>query len=400
MRRWPATADALLVAASVVLLVLAVRAGGSSASTTRQVSAPLTVKTAVDGWRAPGVKVPVTGFAGPNEQVVLRADGRLVDREISGPRGRYSLRFAAAKPGRYHLVVAAGDRTAAAGAVVVRAVVLDAVGDVTFGEQVGPAMLTYGPAYPWRYVARTLRAADITTGNLETSVSTQGMAAEKKYTFRGSPAALRPMHDRAGFDVLTLANNHAVDYGRDALLDTIGYAHEAGIKTIGAGRTSFAARRPAIVDAGGLRVALLGYSDINPAGFNATETSPGTAKADLTAIRDDVRAARRHADVVVCFFHWGVELHPDPDSRQELYASACLDAGAKLVLGAHPHVLGPVSRPTPHSLVAWTLGNFVFPSSGVTGRTAILKVTLDTRGVSGYRLVPVTIDGFTPHLGG
>jgi poly-gamma-glutamate capsule biosynthesis protein CapA/YwtB (metallophosphatase superfamily) len=280
----------------------------------------------------------------------------------------------------------------------VRPVSPDAVGDVTFGESVGPAIAAHGGAYPWAFVGSTLRSADITVGNLETAVSTRGVAAVKEFTFRGPPGALVPMRDVAGFDVLTLANNHTVDFGPAALLDTVKAVHAAGIQTIGAGANDLQARRPAIVEAGGLRVAFLGYSDVNPYGFTATSTSPGTAKADVEAITADVHAALRRADLAVCFFHWGTELHPDPDPRQQQFAAACLNAGAKVVLGAHPHVLGGVAAPTPHSLVAWTLGNFVFPSGSATGRTAILHVALGADGVRGYRLVPVRIDGFRPRL--
>jgi len=172
----------------------------------------------------------------------------------------------------------------------------------------------------------------------------------------------------------------------------------AGIKTIGAGVNETVAMRPAFVEVGGLRIAFLGFSDINPAGFSATSTTPGTARADPEAIARTVRAARRHAELVVCFIHWGVELHGEPDSRQGQLASACIGAGAQVVLGAHPHVLGPVLRPTSGTLVAWSLGNFVFPSTGVTARTAVLQVRIDARGVRGYRLLPAEIDGFRPRL--
>jgi poly-gamma-glutamate synthesis protein (capsule biosynthesis protein) len=111
-----------------------------------------------------------------------------------------------------------------------------------------------------------------------------------------------------------------------------------------------------------------------------------------------VRAAKRANDVVVVFFHWGVELHAFPNERQRLFAGAALRAGATVVLGAHPHVLGPVER-LPHALVAWTLGNFVFPAGdGAAVRTAILQVRLTARGVAGYRLVPVR-SGVQPTLG-
>jgi poly-gamma-glutamate capsule biosynthesis protein CapA/YwtB (metallophosphatase superfamily) len=384
------------VAAAATFGVLSFRTSPQSHAAERVL--PLTVLLKADGWRAPGATVAVGGFAGPGERVVLRANGSPVAVTTAGRLGRYALHFVPRAAGRYRLVVAALERRRPAGSLFVRPIVLDAVGDITFGEQVGPALDRYGGAYPWTFVAPTLRRADITVGNLETSVSTRGVAAVKEFTFRGPPEALVPVRRVAGFDVLTLANNHTVDFGRDALLDTVRAVHAAGIRTIGAGPNELRARRPAIVAAGGLRVAFLGYSDVNPLGFNATATSAGTAKADVAAITTDVRAALHRADVVVCFFHWGTELHPAPDARQEQFASACLNAGAKVVLGAHPHVLGAVAQPTPRSLVAWTLGNFVFPSGGVTGRTAILHVALGADGVRGYRLLPVRIGGFRPRL--
>ena len=247
-------------------------------------------------------------------------------------------------------------------------------------------------------MAGTLRKADITTGNLETSISRAGAAAEKKYAFRGPPEALPPMRSSAGFDVLTLANNHSVDFGRGALLDTLRFVRAAGMKPIGAGANAALANRPALVEAGGIRIAFLGFSDVNPLGFPAESSSPGTARAEPAAIAADVRAARRRADVVVCFFHWGTELHADPEPRQATFAAACLAAGAQVVLGAHPHVFGSILRPGSRTLVAWTLGNFVFPSSGLTARTGILELHLDARGVRGYRVLPVQIDGFRPRL--
>ena len=385
---------ACLAAAAGVLVV----AGRHAADATARAQL-LEVVSHAPGWLAPGAAGHVGGFAGANERLRLETSGgSVLARTTSGPRGRFLFRFRAPEPGRYRLSVAGAGHTVSAGVVAVRPLVLDAVGDITFGEQVGPAVSAYGGAYPWTGVARTLRAADLTTGNLETTVSARGTAGVKKYNFRGPPQALPPMSRLAGFDVLTLANNHAGDFGPDALLDTLRNVHAAGIEPIGAGANELLAHRPAIVEAGGLKVAFLGYSDINPAGFRATASRPGTAAADPAAIVADVRAARRRADLVVCFMHWGVELQSQPDSRQEQLAAACLSTGASVVLGAHPHVLGPISRPTARTLVAWTLGNFVFPSTGATARTAILQVRLDAHGVRGYRLLPVEIEGFRPQL--
>ncbi len=381
------------------MLLLAGRHAGDAMPRSAGSDAPLLrVDSTLPAWLAPGASGRVEGFAGANERLFLRGGGRTLARVTSGPLGRFVLHFPAPEPGRYRLSIVAPGRTAPVGVLLVRPILLDAVGDVTFGEQVGPAISTRGGAYPWKGVAGTLRAADVTIGNLETSVGTRGVAAVKRYTFRGPPQALPAMAHLAGFDVLTLANNHTGDYGPEALVDTVRYVRAAGIKTIGAGANETLAMRPAFVEAGGLRIAFLGFSDINPAGFSATPTTPGTARADPEAIARAVRAARRHAELVVCFIHWGAELHGEPDSRQGQLASACIGAGAQVVLGAHPHVLGPVLRPTSGTLVAWSLGNFVFPSTGVTARTAVLQVRIDARGVRGYRLLPAEIDGFRPRL--
>jgi hypothetical protein len=354
-----------------VLVAAALVAAAVGPTGARAAARDLTAKK-VSGWRAPGVRVTVTGWASPETTVVLRERDQVVATTTSGPEGRFRLGFATLRPGRYPLSVAADGATLNAGRVRIRPVMVAAVGDITFGEQVGPTLARLGGRYPWTSVAPLLRRMDVATGNLETAMSLRGTPATKQYTFRGAPWMLRPVHSFAGFDVLTLANNHAVDFGRPALLDTVRAVRAARMQSIGAGASSGQARRPAIVTRGGLRIAFLGYSDVNPPGFSATADAPGTAPADPGAIAADVHAALRRADVAVCFFHWGVELHPLPDSRQKELAIACLRAAASVVLGAHPHVFGPVFRPTRHTLVAWTLGNFVFPSGDKTARTGIL----------------------------
>jgi poly-gamma-glutamate synthesis protein (capsule biosynthesis protein) len=171
------------------------------------------------------------------------------------------------------------------------------------------------------------------------------------------------------------------------------------MRSVGGGANLAKARRPAVVEAGGLAIAFLGYSDVVPAGFAATSNSPGTAIADAEAIRADVRSARRRADVVVCWFHWGIELAALPSERQAQLASACLNAGAKVVLGAHPHVLQPIVKPARGLLVAFSLGNFVFPAASPrTERTGVLEIDLASDGVRGYRFRPATIVDGQPRL--
>lgn len=330
----------------------------------------------------------------------LLANGRLLARARSGALGKFVLRLQApARSARYRLVLQAGSRRVRLPDLVVRPVVLAAVGDVNLGDRIGAAIRSFGSGYPWTSAAPLLRAADVAIANLESAVSTRGTPAAKKYTFRGDPAAV-PAVARAGIDVVSVANNHSLDFGAGAFLDTLRHFRRAGIATVGGGHDSAAARRPAIVSAGGLRVAILGYSDVRPLGFDATPTRPGTARADAGAIAEDVRAARRRADAVVVYFHWGTELARTPDGRQRSFAAAALAAGATVVLGAHPHVLQPVER-SGRRLVAWSLGNFVFgATSAGTSATGVLTVGLDRRGVRWNELVPARIDGVRPILDG
>ena len=110
-------------------------------------------------------------------------------------------------------------------------------------------------------------------------------------------------------------------------------------------------------------------------------------------------SARRRADVVLVWMHWGEELARTANDRQRLFASAALNAGAQVVLGSHSHLLQAIVRPTRRALVAWSLGNFVFPpSSPGTDRTAILHLDLAPDGVRAHRLQPVRIVGVQPRV--
>ena len=360
---------------------------------------PLRVASSLPAWRAPGARLSVIGWAGAGATVRLVADGRAIGRARAGTLGRFTI--AAKTPrrsGLYRLEVVSDGRRRSLGRLRVRPVVVAAAGDVNLGDRTAHAISAHGAGYPWTAVAPVLRKADLAIANLECAVSRGGVpAAGKEYTFRGSPAAM-PAMARAGIDVLSLANNHSVDYGTGALLDTIRHARRAGLATVGAGADLAAARRPVRVELGGLRIAILGYSDVRPLGFDAGDGRPGAVPAFAELIDPDVRRARRTADVVIVYFHWGTELATEPDSRQKRLADVAFRAGATIVLGAHPHVLQPVQRGG-SKLVAWSLGNFVFyANSPGTTSTGVLLAHLGADGVVGQRLVPAEIKGVRPVL--
>ena len=155
---------------------------------------------------------------------------------------------------------------------------LAAVGDIMLDKTSRQMLDTHGPTWPFRGegVQQILAGADITFGNLENPISTRGKVQPKSYTFRADPSFVQGLQ-YAGFDVLSLANNHIGDYGDLALIDTLDHLDAGEIVSIGAGRTITEAHEAKIIESRGLKIAFLAYNQINPKSFAATATSPGTA---------------------------------------------------------------------------------------------------------------------------
>jgi poly-gamma-glutamate synthesis protein (capsule biosynthesis protein) len=355
---------------------------------------------------ATGVAIALEGSgaaAGEGVRIETKVRGRW--RPLAATRADAGGRFRrSAKPHRlrrrYVLrATAASGATSQRVSVRARPVLLAAVGDINLGDGPGALIDTFGPLYPWTGTAKALRSADVAFGNLECAVSTRGAPVPKQYNFRGRPAALRAMATYAGFDVLNLANNHAGDYGTQALLDTVRHVRRFGMRAVGAGGSLAAAAQPRTVTRLGLKIAFVGFSNILPAAFYAGPDRAGTQPATPQLIEAGVKRAGRRADIVIATFHWGVERATREDARQRAFAQTALDAGADAVIGAHPHVLQPIERRGRHRLVAYSLGNFVFgASSPATAGTGILRLKLTARGVEGYRLAPAVIEASRPRL--
>ena len=227
------------------------------------------------------------------------------------------------------------------------------------------ALMEYG----FQEVKPLTDAADLFVVNLECPFTERGEKLPKNFNFRAKPELVGIL-TAGGVDVVSLANNHLMDYGAQGLLDTLDTLDAAHIPYFGAGRNMAEARRPAIVTVEGQRVALLGYfflgtRNIEPAGVYATETTPGVAGhfSDVVLmeqmLREDIAAARAQADIVLPYFHWGREGTYTPEPYQIQLAHAAIDAGASGVLGAHPHVLQAMELYQGKPVV-YSLGNFVF----------------------------------------
>jgi poly-gamma-glutamate capsule biosynthesis protein CapA/YwtB (metallophosphatase superfamily) len=246
-------------------------------------------------------------------------------------------------------------------------------------------------------VAELLRAADLAVVNLECCVSDRGRrwdAPGKPFFFRAPPRAVELLA-LLGVGCVTLANNHALDYGPQALLDTLDHLDGAGIAAVGAGADLDRARRPAVLDAAGLRVAVVGATD-HPADFAAGPGRPGVAYADLAGgvpgwLSAAVRDAAAHAEVVLVTPHWGPNMTAAPVPHVRRAAAALLEAGATLVAGHSAHV--------PHGVggrVLYDLGDFLddyATDPRLRNDLGLLfLVTLDQHGPVGLEAVPLKLD--------
>ena len=273
-------------------------------------------------------------------------------------------------------------------------ITIAAVGDLMLGGRAEPFLTEFGPDYPFTDVMPFLSRADVVVGNLESSISTRGTAVEnKKFTLRAGPIAALALK-KAGIRVVTLANNHSMDFGPLALRDTLGVLDQNEILYTGAGMDLDDARSPAILKIKGKTIAFLSYSLTFPLEFFASAGRPGTAPGYAEFVKSDIEKARTSADLVVVSFHWGAELMTAAKDYQVELGRKAIDWGADLVLGHHPHVLQELEM-YQGRLIAYSLGNFVFGSeSNRTNTSMILLLTFQGKSLARVEAVPLDVNNY------
>ena len=286
---------------------------------------------------------------------------------------------------------------------------LTVVGDIMLARRVGRA-ITGDPAAPFRPLAARLARAEITVGNLESSLSMAGAPTQGGDSFGAHPRVLRGLKS-AGFDLVSLANNHLGDYGSRAIGETFDRVSAADLAYVGAGRNLTEARRPVVVTRDGIRIGFLGTESIGEtpsatgrrAGTNRLDMPPRTGplnQAALDRIAADIRKLKRTVDVVVVIPHWGTQYTHRPEASQRTAARAFAEAGADLVIGGHPHWVQGWER-MGSTTVVHSLGNFIFDMdfSTKTREGVFVEVVLWGGQVRAVEPVPYVIDGsFTPRL--
>jgi poly-gamma-glutamate capsule biosynthesis protein CapA/YwtB (metallophosphatase superfamily) len=273
---------------------------------------------------------------------------------------------------------------------------LVAVGDIMLDRSLGFALEKGNIEYPFEDVSLPLQAADLTIGNLESALGDIGVPAPKRYRFRAPPESAEALAT-AGFDILSLANNHALDFGQEVLLQGIELLQAKGIKTAGAGKNEDEAHKPIVVESNDLKLAVLAYVDVpveattgfDTATWTATENSPGIAWADPQQITADVQAAQLQSDLVIVLLHSGHEYVAAPSEPQILAAKTAVDAGADLVIGHHAHILQGIEY-YKDGVIIYGTGNFAFEIDG-DPQTALFHIWLDEDGVRQVEIQPAII---------
>lgn len=287
-----------------------------------------------------------------------------------------------------------------------RVITLALVGDTMLGRGVAAVLGRQAPeSLVSGEVAALAAGADITLLNLECVISERGQRWPRKgkaFFFRAPPAAVAALRI-LGADCVTCANNHALDFGAVALLDTLSYLAAAGVLHVGAGRTLAEAQAPAVLDVDGFRVGVLGFTD-HPADFAATVDGPGVAYVDLkrglvgglpewvaTAVDD----LRERCDAVIVTPHWGPNMTARPLPYIRAAAHDLLAAGATLVAGHSAHVFHGIHRQGGQA-VLFDLGDFLddyATDPALRNDLGVLwRVSLDRSGVRDIEAVPLVLE--------
>ncbi len=215
--------------------------------------------------------------------------------------------------------------------------------------------------------------------------------ADKQFTFRTDPKYVQ-IFKELGADIVSLANNHALDYGRDAFCDTLTALDKAGIKRIGGGFNIAEASAPAVCTVNGLKFAIFGATRVAPsADWYAGEDQAGLFQTyEPSRLNAAIQTAKKSCDYVIVFVHWGVEKKETPEEYQRTLAKGYIDAGADLVVGCHPHVLQGFEyyKGVP---IVYSLGNYLFDNR--SGETLLLETSFSEDKPVSVRLVPCQRSG-------
>lgn len=246
-------------------------------------------------------------------------------------------------------------------------------------------------------VINIMKSSDIMVANNEFTISNRGSKLNKLYNFRAKPERLK-IYNEMGVDIVSIANNHAYDYGEEAFLDTIKYLDEYGISYVGGGSNIEEASSAFYYIANGYKISFLSSSraEKNIVTPGATETSSGIFRCyDNELLLKRIKEEKEKSDFVILLIHWGKEDSHELENIQTTTGKEYIDMGADLVIGSHAHVLQGMEIYN-NKLIAYNLGDFIFNRE--TKDTGILSVTINNDGNMKYTFIPCRQDNYRTSL--
>jgi len=271
-------------------------------------------------------------------------------------------------------------------------------GDVMLSRHVARlARARHDPASPLRDLAPVLRSADIAFVNLEAPFSDRGRLMEHGMIFKSEPNMIAALQT-AGIAIVSTANNHARDCDSYGVEFTLSWLQQHGIMAVGSAATAEAAHAGVIVERNGLRFGFLAYT-FDQSNGNYKDVDDRIASMNVPAMRADLAGLLTRADVAIVSMHAGTEYQPRPNPRQIEFAHAAIDAGARVVVGHHPHVTQPWER-RGNGVIFYSLGNLVFDQfqRTETQRGALAEVVFSGKTLESAALLPVDIVDTVPRL--
>lgn len=259
------------------------------------------------------------------------------------------------------------------------------------------ARAKHDPAAPMRDIAGLFSSADIAFVNLEAPFSDQGAPARQGMIFKAGPDMVAAL-ELAGIVVASTANNHSRDCGSYGITFTVDWLAKHGITAVGTGASAEAAHRGTVIERHGVRFGFLAYT-FDQSNGNYKDKDDRVAMLDVDRVPIDIAAIARRADVVIVSMHAGTEYHPKPNAEQQQFAHAAIDAGAKIVVGHHPHVVQPVEE-YGGGVIFYSLGNLIFDQfqRKETQEGLVAEAIFAGKMLLKYKAIPVDIVKTAPRV--